>query len=268
MKFFLYIFLNKSLKTKKILIFQENQMIYAANWKMNGDKEFVHSILTQIKDNILPFLSYGSGLILCPPSIYLSEVVEISKNTSIEIGAQDCSAHENGAFTGEVSAQMISDIGAEWVILGHSERRQYHAENNILLADKLRAANNAGLKVIYCVGETNKQYDEVRTKETLKSQLSVLDSSSLDNLNYIIAYEPVWAIGTGLLPELEEIDFIHQFIKTQLIDISNLSKETRILYGGSVNPDNAEDIKSLDGVDGVLIGGASLSSDKFKQICI
>ena len=110
-------------------------MIYAANWKMNGDKVFVHSILSQIKDNILPFLSKGAGLILCPPIIYLSEVNEICKNTSIETGAQDCSAHKNGAFTGEVSAEMISGTGSEWVILGHSERRQYHAENNILLFD-------------------------------------------------------------------------------------------------------------------------------------
>ncbi len=243
-------------------------MIYAANWKMNGDREFVHYILSQIKDNILPFLSYGSDIILCPPSIYLSEATDICKNTSIEIGAQDCSAHENGAFTGEVSAQMISDTGSEWVILGHSERRQYHAENNILLIDKLRNAHNAGLKVIFCVGETHQQYNEGTTRETLKDQLSVLDNARLANLNYMIAYEPVWAIGTGLAPELEEIDVIHQFIKKQLIDTAILPKKTRVLYGGSVSPNNAKDIKALASVDGVLVGGASLSSDKFKQICI
>ncbi len=243
-------------------------MIYAANWKMNGDKVFVHSILSQIKDNILPFLSKGAGLILCPPTIYLGEVKDICKNTSIEIGAQDCSAHENGAFTGEVSAQMISGTGSEWVILGHSERRQYHAENNILLLDKLRAAHNAGLKVIFCVGETHQQYINRTTRETLKDQLSVLDNAKLANLNYIIAYEPVWAIGTGLVPELKEIELIHQFIKTQLIDKTDLPRETSVLYGGSVNPDNSKDIKSLPSVDGVLVGGASLISDKFKQICI
>ena len=243
-------------------------MIYAANWKMNGDKEFVHSILSQIKDNILPFLSNGSELVLCPPSIYLSELMDICKNTSIEIGAQDCSAHENGAFTGEVSAQMISGAGADWVILGHSERRRYHAENNILLIDKLGAAHNAGLKVIFCVGETHQQYNEGTTREILKDQLSVLDNASLAKLDYIIAYEPVWAIGTGLVPELEEIDNIHQFIKSQFIGTSYLTEETRVLYGGSVTPNNAKEIKSLVSVDGVLVGGASLSSDKFKQICI
>lgn len=243
-------------------------MIYAANWKMNGDKEFVQSILSQIKINILPFLSDGSGLILCPPSIYLNEVTDICKNTSIEIGAQDCSAHQNGAFTGEVSAQMIACTGADWVILGHSERRQYHAENNLVLIDKLRAAHHAGLKVIFCVGETHQHYIEGTTRETLKSQLSVLDNACLADLNYIIAYEPVWAIGTGLVPELEEIDLIHQFINTQLKEKGNLPRKTRVLYGGSVNPDNAKDIKSLVSVDGVLVGGASLSSDKFKQICI
>ena len=242
-------------------------MIYAANWKMNGDKEFVHSNLSQIKENILPFLSDGSGLILCPPSIYLSEVINICENTAIEIGAQDCSAHENGAFTGEVSAKMISDIGTDWVILGHSERRQYHAENNILLIDKLRAAHNAGLKVIFCVGESHQQYNDGITKETLKGQLAVLDNTSLVNLNYIIAYEPVWAIGSGLVPKLEEIDITHQFIKTQLIEKTNLPKQMRVLYGGSVNPDNSKDIKALKGVDGVLVGGASLSSKKFKRVC-
>ena len=243
-------------------------MIYAANWKMNGDKEFVHSILSEIKDNILPFLSDGSTLVLCPPSIYLSEVNDICKNISIEIGAQDCSAHEKGAFTGEVSAQMISGTGTDWVILGHSERRQYHDENNVILIDKLQAAHNAGLKVIFCVGETHQQYNEGMTRDTLRGQLAILDNTSLVNLNYIIAYEPVWAIGSGLVPKLEEIDIIHQFIKTQLSKKTNLSKETKVLYGGSVNPDNAKEIKSLKSVDGVLVGGASLSSNKFKQICI
>ena len=243
-------------------------MIYAANWKMNGDKDFVNSILSQIKDNILPNLSDGSSLILCPPTIYLSDLTDRCKNTSIQTGAQDCSAHENGAFTGEVSAQMISGTGAHWVILGHSERRQYHAEDNLLLLDKLRTAHNAGLKVIFCVGEMHQHYIEGTTREILKAQLSVLNDTSLANLNYIIAYEPVWAIGTGLVPALEEIDLIHQFIKKLLKDTPNPPKETTILYGGSVNPDNAKDIKSLASVDGVLVGGASLSSDKFKQICI
>ncbi len=134
-------------------------MIYAANWKMNGDKDFVNSILSQIKNNILPNLSVGSTLILCPPAIYLSDVTDMCKNTSIQTGAQDCSAHENGAFTGEISAQMISGTGAHWVILGHSERRQYHAENNLLLADKLLKAHNAGLRGNFlCGGDASTLY--------------------------------------------------------------------------------------------------------------
>lgn len=249
-------------------ILLEIKMIYVANWKMNGDREFVHSILSQIKDNILPFLSEGSGLVLCPPSIYLSEVADICKNTSISIGAQDCSAYENGAYTGEVSAQMIHGCGADWVILGHSERRKYHAENNILLIDKLCAAHKAGLKVIFCIGETHHEYKKGTTMEILTDQLSILDNARLANLHFVIAYEPVWAIGTGLVPELEEIDIIHQFIKKQFRHTTNLPTETKVLYGGSVNPDNAQYIKSLASVDGVLVGGASLSSDKFKQICI
>ena len=243
-------------------------MIFAANWKMNGNIKFLNSILAEIKQDIIPYLADNSKIIVCPPSVYLSQAKLFCHNTSIEIGAQDCSSQENGAFTGEISADMLSDVGSQWVILGHSERRQYHSENNDLLHKKMLLAKLAGLKVILCIGETHDQHANNKTKDILAEQLSIICGSDLNNLEYIIAYEPIWAIGTGLIPKLEEINEIHQFIKSFLFEKTSLKSKVQVLYGGSVNPENARQIKSLITVDGVLVGGASLSAEKFKQICI
>ena len=243
-------------------------MIYATNWKMNGDTKFVNATLFQIKQGVIPFITDRSKIILCPPSIYLSAAVTLCKNTPIEIGAQDCSSHKEGAFTGEISADMIYDVGSNWLILGHSERRQYHNENNIILAEKLMLAQTAGLKVIFCIGETHEQYLKGLTKKILMEQLSVVLNLNFINLDYIIAYEPIWAIGTGLVPELEEIEKIHKFIKLSVFENTERESHVQVLYGGSVNPDNAKQIKSLSCVDGVLVGGASLDTKKFTQICL
>ena len=243
-------------------------MIFAANWKMNGNIKFLNSILEEIKQDIIPYLADNSKIIVCPPSVYLRQAKLICHNTSIEIGAQDCSSQENGAFTGEISANMLSDVGSQWVILGHSERRQYHSENNDLLYKKMLLAKLAGLKVIFCIGETLAQHASNKTKDILAEQLSIICGSDLNNLEHIIAYEPIWAIGTGLIPKLEEIDEAHQFIKSFLFEKTRLKSKVQVLYGGSVNPENANQIKSLITVDGVLVGGASLSAEKFKQICM
>ena len=243
-------------------------MIYAANWKMNGSTKFLKFMLNEIKQEVIPRISSSSEIILCLPSIFLATAVMSCKNIPIKIGAQDCSSHKEGAYTGEISAFMISDVGSEWLILGHSERRQYHDENNPLLYKKLLLAKAAGLKVIFCVGETHEQYLGGTAKETLAEQLSVLSDPKFINLNFIIAYEPVWAIGTGLVPELEEINLIHQFIKSSIFEKTEGKLKVQVLYGGSVNPENVKHIKSLSNVDGVLVGGASLEPEKFKQICI
>ena len=163
---------------------------------------------------------------------------------------------------------MIYDVGSNWLILGHSERRQYHNENNIILAEKLMLAQTAGLKVIFCIGETHEQYLKGLTKKILMEQLSVVLNLNFINLDYIIAYEPIWAIGTGLVPELEEIEKIHKFIKLSVFENTERESHVQVLYGGSVNPDNAKQIKSLSCVDGVLVGGASLDTKKFTQICL
>ncbi|MDA9190711.1 triose-phosphate isomerase [Alphaproteobacteria bacterium] len=243
-------------------------MIYAANWKMNGDLSFVLSILSEIKAEIIPNLSNDSSIILCPPFIHLNAVLNETENSSIKIGAQDCSAHQNGAYTGEISASMIKDIGSDWVIIGHSERRQYHNENNALLSQKLIAAEQSSLKVIFCIGETHEQYIAGETQKILAEQLSAISEIQPSDLEFIIAYEPVWAIGTGLVPTLDEINQVHSFVKLHLSKITQRSINYPVLYGGSVNPENANQIKALTEVDGVLVGGASLRCEKFKQICL
>lgn len=243
-------------------------MIYAANWKMNGNTRLINHMLSEIKLEVIPYISKSSEIILCLPSIFLGAAVISCKNTPIQVGAQDCSSHKDGAYTGEISAAMISDVGSKWLILGHSERRQYHRENNPLLYEKLLLAQAARLKVIFCVGETYEQYLNGTAKEILVEQLSVLFDPSFINLNFIIAYEPVWAIGTGLVPELEDINLIHQFIKSSIFEKTERKSNVLVLYGGSVSPENVKQIKSLSNVDGVLVGGASLNPEKFKQICL
>ncbi|MBT5574653.1 MAG: triose-phosphate isomerase, partial [Alphaproteobacteria bacterium] len=202
------------------------------------------------------------------PFIHLNAVLNETENSSIKIGAQDCSAHQNGAYTGEISASMIKDIGSDWVIIGHSERRQYHNENNALLSQKLIAAEQSSLKVIFCIGETHEQYIAGETQKILAEQLSAISDIQPSDLEFIIAYEPVWAIGTGLVPTLDEINQVHSFVKLHLSKITQRSINYPVLYGGSVNPENANQIKALTEVDGVLVGGASLRCEKFKQICL
>ncbi len=243
-------------------------MIYVANWKMNGNTNFVNSFLSEIKQEIIPHIASNSKIILCPPSIYLSIAVTSCENTPVEIGAQDCSAHKVGSYTGEISADMMSDVGSKWLILGHSERRQYHNENNSLLYEKMLSAKLASLKVIFCVGETYEQYLNKKTEQIIMEQLSVVCDSNFEDFDYIIAYEPVWAIGTGLMPKLEEINQIHKFIKSYIFEKSKKKFNAQVLYGGSVNPKNINQIKSLSNVDGVLVGGASLHPEEFKQICL
>jgi|TARA_B110000971_G_C20005392_1_gene498865 triosephosphate isomerase len=179
------------------------------------------------------------------------------------IGAQDTHEKESGAYTGSISSQMLSDLGAGYVIIGHSERRQYFGENVKLLADKIIAAQKADLKVIFCIGELK---NEIKNrKSVLRKQLKSLPKK-LNYKNIIIAYEPVWAIGTGLIPSFDEINSIHLSIRDILKYDLKFSKNVSILYGGSVNPKNASNILSLENVDGALVGGASLNSKDFSNI--
>lgn len=220
--------------------------------------------------------SNGCQLMVAPSCIHLAAVSERLKDTPILTAAQDISAHSDsiGAYTGDCSAQQVADAGASWSILGHSERRQYHQECNDLLVQKLSNALTQDLGVIFCVGETQAQYDEQQTLEVLDAQLEAI-KTLLDEQAHlatsiakhlIVAYEPVWAIGTGKVPTVEEVSATHQHIKHTLAGYAETLSQTAVLYGGSVNADNADSFAASPVIDGALVGGASLKADSFLAI--
>ncbi len=236
--------------------------IAAGNWKMHGLKASV--------DELKQLISLTNGatceIILCPPATLIEEMVDVSGDSGIRIGGQDCHWSEKGAYTGEISAEMLADVGASCVILGHSERRSLHHESSELVKTKVEAAWRAGLTAIICVGETEAERDAGDTLTIIGDQLaaSVPDGATADNT--IIAYEPVWAIGTGRTPSLSEITEVHDFINAQLATRFADGDDMRILYGGSVKPSNAAEIFAISNVDGGLVGGASLSATDFSGI--
>jgi triosephosphate isomerase len=204
--------------------------------------------------------SLGCDILVCPPATLLAEIGGILAGSGISLGGQDCHAAAKGAYTGDISAEMLADLGCEYVILGHSERRQGHAETDAEIRGKVGAAWRAGLSAILCVGETQQQRQAGDAVAIVSSQLAGSIPEDADAAGLVIAYEPVWAIGTGLTPTTEDIAAMHDEIR------SCIPSGTRILYGGSVNPKNAEAILTLPGVDGALVGGASLNVDDFWAI--
>ena len=209
-------------------------------------------------------------LIVCPPFPWLTPVAAALGNTSIEIGAQNCSTESKGAFTGEISAQMIVSAGCSAVIIGHSERRSLYLEDNQTVAKKLRAAIDSGLTAIFCIGETLEERQSGRLESVIAEQLSsVLSNCSNDDYqSIVIAYEPVWAIGTGLTATPEQAQEVHKFIRTKVASLSSadIANSVSILYGGSCNAANAKDIFAQADIDGGLIGGASLKAADFLTI--
>ncbi len=232
-----------------------------ANWKMNGVGSF-EKIFIAINKHLISKKRKKPVVIVCPPFTLIDRLASYKKS-KMAIGAQDSHEETSGAFTGCVSSEMIKDIGADFVIIGHSERRQYFNEDTKLLSKKILAAHKANLRVIFCIGELK---SEIKNRlSVLRKQLKSLPDK-LDSKNLIIAYEPIWAIGTGLTPTLKQIDQIHMSIRAILKSNSSFSKNVSILYGGSVNGENASDILSLDNVDGALVGGASLKIKDFSKI--
>ena len=237
--------------------------IVAGNWKMNktpkDGKTFIEKMISDLD-------SLGdTNVIICPPFTGLTSLLKSSK---YNLGAQNCYFEDSGAYTGEISVQMLIDCGVKYVILGHSERRSIFSEDDISIGKKVKKVLNAGVAPILCVGETLDQLNEGLAKETVSAQLNegLSRLSSLENV--IIAYEPVWAIGTGLTASVDKVAEIHLFIRKTLSDISNKedSNLIPILYGGSVNSGNAEDLIDVENVNGFLIGGASLDVEKFVDI--
>ena len=233
-----------------------------ANWKMNGQKDS-YKLVKSISNYCQKMKRKTSKVVICPPFTLLSEFTKKEKN--IKFGGQDCHCKSEGAYTGSISANMLKSINCQYVILGHSERRIYQKETSRELNLKIESAINNNLTVIYCIGE---KLEEIKKRNLiLKKQLSSLPRK-IDPKKIIIAYEPVWAIGTGKVPSLNDINKIHKKIRSILSNLVSLtfSKHVSILYGGSVNALNSVDILNLNHVDGALVGGASLKSKEFCKI--
>jgi triosephosphate isomerase (TIM) len=238
--------------------------LVAGNWKMNGLRSSAAEF-TRIVEGAQKLTAVD--LMICPPATLLVLLAAAAKGTSVLIGAQDCHAEPSGPFTGDLSAEMLKDAGASAVIVGHSERRSYHKETDADVRAKALAARRAGLCAIVCVGETRAEREDGRALAVVGTQLdgSVPDGATVENL--VVAYEPVWAIGSGLTPTPTDVADMHAFIRQRLG--SRLGEEgqgIRILYGGSVKPSNAKELLRVANVDGALVGGASLKADEFLAI--
>jgi triosephosphate isomerase (TIM) len=245
--------------------------IIAGNWKMNTDAASAHDLVQGIRDALeASNIADSVDVVLCPPYPFLSLAVQAAKSSRISIGAQNLHEQESGAYTGEVSAAMIRSLGCSHVIIGHSERRQYFGEDDVLVNRKLNAALSAGLKAIVCVGETLAEREAGKTLELVEGQVRAgLDSipeAALEDI--VLAYEPVWAIGTGKTATKEQAQEVHAQIRSVLAQMysKELAESIRIQYGGSMKPGNANEILSQKDVDGGLIGGACLKSDSFYSI--
>ena len=239
--------------------------IVAGNWKLHGSRDFATELVSRVADAV----PAGVEVVVLPPLPYLGDLVEDFEGRPLAFGAQDVSSNQEGAYTGEVSAKMLVDVGARFGLVGHSERRQYHNESSEHVARKFLAAVNAGLRPILCVGESLQQREAGMTEGTIASQLRpVLDLvSAAAFANAVVAYEPVWAIGTGLTATPEQAQAVHAFIRSEVAarDVK-IADSLPILYGGSVKPANAAELFAQPDVDGGLIGGASLVASDFLAI--
>ena len=237
-----------------------NKYIYfIANWKMFGGLNSLNTIDKVVKFFKIFKKNRSIKIIYCPPSTLIGTMSKKLEKTNIEIGAQNCHEQESyGAFTGSINSKMLKNIGAKYVIIGHSENRQ-SGESNQLINLKIKSALKSGLKVIFCIGETLKEKRKKITKKILDKQLKLGLSKINSKRNIIIAYEPVWSIGTGLIPKPNDLYETVNFIKKKM-------KKNKVLYGGSVNPKNINNLKSINNIDGYLIGGASQDPKKFIDI--
>jgi triosephosphate isomerase len=247
---------------------KERKLIIAGNWKMNKTVAEALALVGDLKIELANIKEVD--IVVCPPFTALSEVAKAIRDSNIRLGAQDMSEHNAGAYTGEIAAEMLKEFGVRYVILGHSERRQYHKESNELISKKARAAHAASLQPIICVGETISEREAGQTEKILETQVR----GSLTGLNKeqmtetIIAYEPVWAIGTGKTATTAQAQEAHAFIRGLLVKLfdERTARRVRIQYGGSVKPSNARELMSQADVDGALVGGASLEARSFADI--
>ncbi len=240
------------------------------NWKSNPSSlEQAKKLAKEIK--VMNFSEINGQIMVMPTSLHLTAIIDEMQNSEVLVGCQDVSFTSDsvGAYTGDCSAEQMQAIGAKWTLVGHSERRSYHQESDKQLIAKIENAFKNGLGVVLCIGETLEHYEKNQTLNVLQKQLSILKEIKqlADNLDrLIVAYEPVWAIGTGKVPQVAEVENVHKSINDYLLTINNDLAKTPILYGGSVNADNVENFAKSDWIDGVLVGGASLVADKFASL--
>ena len=242
--------------------------LVAANWKMNGNLADIKVLLDGVLAGIRK--ECAAEIAICPPFVYLAELALALQNSDIRLGAQTVSEHEAGAYTGEVSVSMLQDFGCQYVIVGHSERRHIYGESDKQVAAKFLAAVEGDLQPILCVGERLEERETGNTEEVIARQLdAVIALADIEAFqSAVIAYEPVWAIGTGKNASPEQAEEVHEFIRLRLARHDDaVAASIRILYGGSVKADNAASLFSMANVDGGLIGGASLKADEFTSIC-
>jgi triosephosphate isomerase (TIM) len=244
------------------------QPLVAGNWKMHGSRAENASLVSGLLDLLQP--GKQAEILLCPPFPYLMETARMLKDSGVSLGAQSVCAEAQGAFTGEVSAAMLKDVGCRYVLVGHSERRQVYAESDVLVARKFMAAMSQGLVPVLCVGETLEEREAEQTTAVVSRQLeAVLAVSGVQSFaRAVIAYEPVWAIGTGRTASPEQAQAVHAMIRAKVAQLdATIGGSVRLLYGGSVKASNARELFAMPDIDGGLVGGASLKADEFARIC-
>jgi triosephosphate isomerase len=244
------------------------QTLVAGNWKMNGSLKDNQQLLAAVKAGVEA--GVNAKVIVCPPAVYLAQAAEMLTGSDISWGGQNLSPEKSGAFTGEISADMLLDLNCQYVIVGHSERRALYGETDDIVADKYAAAHAAGLIPILCVGELLEERESGATEAVVARQLdAVLAKSGVAALSAgILAYEPVWAIGTGKTASPQQAQDVHAFIRGRVSEKDAvIAEKLQILYGGSVKPDNADELFAMPDIDGGLIGGASLEAEGFLAIC-
>ena len=236
----------------------------AGNWKMNG----TGAVLAEIEALARTYPQADVDIVICPPATLIHRAGTAARGSAVTIGGQDCHARASGAHTGDISAEMLRDAGASHVITGHSERRETYHETDELVRRKTRAAWAAGLRAIVCIGETEDERIAANTLDIIGGQLAASLPDAATGENLVVAYEPVWAIGSGRVPTLDEIGEVHDFIRNRLERRfgNGVGRSVRLLYGGSMNPENAAEIIAVPNVDGGLVGGASLKAEDFSRI--
>ncbi|MFH2015346.1 MAG: triose-phosphate isomerase [Pseudomonadota bacterium] len=240
--------------------------LVAGNWKMHGTSASMPE-LHAIANGFMQGLDAEAEALICVPATLLARAADVFESSPVKVGGQDCHANDSGAHTGDISAPMLKDAGAGFVIVGHSERRTDHAETDAIVHAKAEAAWRAGLTAIICIGETTAEREAGNTLSVLSRQLAGSVPASASPTNTVVAYEPVWAIGTGLTPTPQDIAQAHAHIRAQLSKlIGGRASGMRILYGGSVKPSNARELLAIDNVNGALVGGASLKAADFLAI--